>query len=235
MRGEINAAVNKMLLAQSATARRSYGRLLGLLIISLLLGIPATAQTEKTDSEVKQELIRRSISSYSGSCPCPYNRDRAGRRCCKRSAYSRPGGASPLCYERDVSQKMVDEYRGRQKKREKDIPVLVPSETWRGIVIAPEQRCSPYSSEDYSYPKSVEQEIADQIGQIYGPYTGMCFSSTRETDIEHIVARSEAHDSGLCAANAETRQRFSGDLLNMTLASPQVNRHSKSDKDAGAK
>ena len=28
-------------------------RLLGLLIISLLLGIPATAQTEKTDSEVK--------------------------------------------------------------------------------------------------------------------------------------------------------------------------------------
>ena len=129
---------------------------------------------------------------------------------------------------------MVDEYRGRQKKREKDIPVLVPSETWRGIVIAPEQRCSPYSSEDYSYPQSVEQEITDQIGQIYGPYTGMCFSSIRETDIEHIVARSEAHDSGLCAANAETRQRFSGDLLNMTLASPQVNRHSKSDKDAAA-
>ena len=62
----------------------------------------------------------------------------------------------------------------------------------------------------------------------------MCFSSTRETDIEHIVARSEAHDSGLCAANAETRQRFSRDLLNMTLASPQVNRHSKSDKDAAA-
>ena len=87
-------------------------RLLGLLIISLFLGIPVTAKAEKTDSEVKQEIIRRSISSYSGSCPCPYNRDRAGRRCGKRSAYSRPGSASPLCHERNVSQKMVDEYRG---------------------------------------------------------------------------------------------------------------------------
>ena len=94
-------------------------RFLGLLIVSLFLGIPAATETEKTDSEVKQELIRQSISSYSGSCPCPYNRDRAGRRCGKRSAYSRPGGASPLCYEHDVSQKMVDEYRARQKKREK--------------------------------------------------------------------------------------------------------------------
>ena len=46
------------------------------------------------------------------------------------------------------------------------------------------------------------------------------------------MARSEAHDSGLCAADAETRQRFARDLLNLTLASPQVNQNSKSDKDA---
>ena len=52
----------------------------------------------KTDKEIKQILIQASIRSYSGSCPCPYNKDRAGRRCGGRSAYSRPGGASPLCY-----------------------------------------------------------------------------------------------------------------------------------------
>ena len=69
-------------------------------------------------------------------------------------------------------------------------------------------------------------------GIIYGPYTGRTFSSTRETDIEHIVARSEAHDSGLCAASDATRRRFSSDLLNLTLASPSVNRHQKSGKDA---
>ena len=47
-----------------------------------------------------------------------------------------------------------------------------------------------------------------------------------------IVAASEAHDSGLCAADAETRARFARDLRNLTLASPSVNRHQKSGKDA---
>ena len=60
------------------------------------------------------------------------------------------------------------------------------------------------------------------------------FASTSETDIEHIVARSEAHDSGLCAADAATRRRFASDILNLTLASPSVfdNRSQKSGKDA---
>ena len=69
-------------------------------------------------------------------------------------------------------------------------------------------------------------------GLIYGPYTGTHFEDTRQTDIEHIVARSEAHDSGLCAADAETKKRFASDLLNLTLASPEVNRQQKSGKDA---
>ena len=46
------------------------------------------------------------------------------------------------------------------------------------------------------------------------------------------MARSEAHDSGLCAADAETKKRFASDLLNLTLASPEVNRQQKSAKDA---
>ena len=44
---------------------------------------------ELTDSQIKQILIRQSIASHSGSCPCPYSVDRAGRRCGGRSAYSR--------------------------------------------------------------------------------------------------------------------------------------------------
>lgn len=48
-----------------------------------------------------------------------------------------------------------------------------------------------------------------------------------------MVATSEAHDSGLCAADAATRARFARDLDNLTLASPKVNRHQKSGKDAG--
>ena len=45
-------------------------------------------------------------------------------------------------------------------------------------------------------PQSVELDIVRALGAVYGPYTGTCFASTRETDIEHVVAASEAHDSG---------------------------------------
>ena len=107
-----------------------------------------------------------------------------------------------------------------------------PGATWRGITVAPEERCSPYDSDDYPYPPSVEPRIVEELGGVYGPYTGTWFGSIRETDIEHIVARSEAHDSGLCAATPATRARFASDLLNLTLASPSVNRHQKVAKDA---
>ena len=106
------------------------------------------------------------------------------------------------------------------------------AETWRGLVVAPEFRCSAYDRDDYPYPRSVEQRIVEQIGRIYGPYSGRCFSSTGETDIEHIVSLSEAHDSGLCAAGTDTKRMFARDLLNLTLASPDLNRRQKSAKDA---
>ena len=114
-------------------------------------------------------------------------------------------------------------------------PVPTPENltlTWRGVTVAAEERCSPYDSDDYRYPPSVEPRIVDELGGIYGPYTGTWFESIRETDIEHIVARSEAHDSGLCAATRAMRARFAADLLNLTLASPSVNRHQKVAHDA---
>ena len=104
--------------------------------------------------------------------------------------------------------------------------------TWRGIAVATEHRCSPYDSGDYPYPASVEPKIVDAQGGIYGPYTGTWFDSIKQTDIEHIVARSEAHDSGLCASSPTTKAKFSSDLLNLTLASPSVNRHQKVANDA---
>ena len=101
-----------------------------------------------------------------------------------------------------------------------------------GIRIVSENRCSHYDSDDYSYSQSVEPRIvAQQGGRIYSPYTGRYFANRGETDIEHVVARSEAHDSGLCAADGNTRRAFANDLLNLTLASPSVNRHQKVDKD----
>ena len=103
---------------------------------------------------------------------------------------------------------------------------------WRGLVVAAEDRCSPYDADDYPYSRSVEDRIVAQLGDVFSPYTCELFDSTAETDIEHVVARSEAHDSGLCSADAATRRRFSEDLDNLTLAAPALNRHEKSGNDA---
>lgn len=105
--------------------------------------------------------------------------------------------------------------------------------TWRGLVLAPENRCAPYSAVAYSYSTSVENQIVTEYGGIYSPYTGVWFDLQTETDIEHIVARSEAHDSGMCSADIATKTAFSGDLLNLTLADEDLNRKEKVDKDAG--
>ncbi|TMO39231.1 hypothetical protein CWC25_21290 [Pseudoalteromonas sp. S4389] len=111
-------------------------------------------------------------------------------------------------------------------------------ESWQGLIIKDENRCSAYDKKaDYEYDQNVEDAIvASMNGQVYGPYTGSYFESDSETDIEHIVATSEAHDSGLCSAPVSIRKAFASDLLNLTLASPKVNRCSKTGKcgfDAG--
>jgi len=84
---------------------------------------------------------------------------------------------------------------------------LAQVETWRDLTVAPEHRCSPYDRSDYRYPKSIEQRIVEGLGEvIWSPDTGEQFSGTKETDIEHIVATSEAHDSDLCAHGVGTRR-----------------------------
>ena len=97
---------------------------------------------------------------------------------------------------------------------------------WRGIEIRDESRCSPYDRNDYRYSQSVEDVIIEELGGIYSPYTGECFSTHQETEIEHIVALSEAHDSGLCEPIPnimQIRRDFASDPLNLTLASPALN------------
>ena len=82
------------------------------------------------------------------------------------------------------------------------------AETWMGLEVEPENRCSPYNRDrDYRYSQSLEPAIAARMGGIRCRYTGRTYRSLRQTDIEHVVAVSEAHDSGLCAADAATKRR----------------------------
>lgn len=82
------------------------------LVLAATLPGPAIG-VELSDTEIRDLLIRESIATYPGNCPCPYSVNRAGRRCGATSAYSKPGGYSPLCYPTDVTQDMIDRFRRR--------------------------------------------------------------------------------------------------------------------------
>ena len=85
-------------------------------VSSSFLSAEAPPPERTSDAQIRQLIMQQSLSYYSGSCPCPYNVDRAGRRCGRRSAYSRPGGASPLCYPSEVSDAQVRAFRSRQRR-----------------------------------------------------------------------------------------------------------------------
>jgi len=80
-------------------------------LVAAGMGTPAIAQ--KSDAQIRQAIIKASIDTYSGNCPCPYNTASNGSRCGGRSAYSRPGGESPKCYPSDISEAEVRNYRRR--------------------------------------------------------------------------------------------------------------------------
>ena len=71
----------------------------------------AKKKQEPSDSRIRKILIQESIDEYPGNCPCPYKLASNGSSCGGRSAWSRAGGYSPLCYPKDVSDEMVQEYR----------------------------------------------------------------------------------------------------------------------------
>lgn len=64
-----------------------------------------------TDEEIKQRVTQESIASYPGNCPCPYSHAANGSKCGKRSAWSKAGGYSPICYPDEVTPQMVEAYR----------------------------------------------------------------------------------------------------------------------------
>ena len=112
------------------------------------------------------------------------------------------------------------------------------SRTWMGLPVCEEGTRAGYDRNAFgSAYSSLEDEIIDDLpkseGRVYTPYTCKLFDiradGTAATDIEHIVALAEAYDSGLAESQFRT---FAGDLDNLTIADPTVNRSQKSDRDA---
>ena len=110
------------------------------------------------------------------------------------------------------------------------------SPTWMGLPVCEEVERTGYDRDAFgSAYSSLEDEIIRGLpksgGQVYTPYSCKLFDirpdGTAATDIEHIVALAEAYDSGLPELQFRT---FAGDLVNLTVADPTVNRIQKSDR-----
>jgi hypothetical protein len=83
----------------------------GIALFIGFLGLSHANASRLTDAQAKQAIIQQSLASYPGTCPCPYNIDRRGHSCGRRSAYSGPGGYSPICYAEQVTTAMIANYR----------------------------------------------------------------------------------------------------------------------------
>lgn len=86
--------------------------LAGWVLLLCLFGVgPLAAVAASSDEEIKQQIIRASIASYPGNCPCPYNLAANGSRCGKRSAWSKAGGYEPICFPEEITPSMIEQWR----------------------------------------------------------------------------------------------------------------------------
>lgn len=78
------------------------------------------AEAALTAAAIAALIVTASRQAYYSTgkpCACPDDRMRNGRSCGNKSAYSRPGGAQPLCSAQDVTPAMIQAYRSRMAER----------------------------------------------------------------------------------------------------------------------
>jgi hypothetical protein len=87
------------------------------------IAITAFAYPNLTDDQIKQRLIRASITEYfrdDGYCPCPYSKNPSGHYCRDNSAYSGQPRSGVLCYPHDVDKMMIFRYREALQRDQED-------------------------------------------------------------------------------------------------------------------
>jgi hypothetical protein len=99
---------------QSPARPRHEGRRL-LVFIAVLVSVAGLSTTGMpgsiADDQIRQLIIKDSIASYPGGCPCPYSLALDGSRCGGQSPWGNASGYSPLCYANDIDEDMVQAYR----------------------------------------------------------------------------------------------------------------------------
>jgi hypothetical protein len=91
-----------------------FTRVAALMLLGLWAVGHSPAQSKPTDQDIAAKIVQESRQAYYAtghSCACPEDLARNGSRCGGRSAYSRPGGASPKCYVKDVTLGEIADWR----------------------------------------------------------------------------------------------------------------------------
>jgi hypothetical protein len=89
-------------------------------LLALILAAPVgrAQPAALTDQQIAAKIVQDSRQAYYATgnpCACPVDVARDGIQCGRRSAYSRPGGASPKCYVSDVTAAEIEAYRKRTR------------------------------------------------------------------------------------------------------------------------
>jgi len=84
-------------------------------VVAVFCTAAVAAEPRISDSEIRQRMVRESVASFLGtSCPCPYSVARDGKLCRDDSAYARGRGGKLYCYEHDISEAMIKQYRAQR-------------------------------------------------------------------------------------------------------------------------
>lgn len=98
-----------------------------------------------------------------------------------------------------------------------------------GLPVSVESECSVDAIGSSAWAGK-QDSIAELHGGRLSPYDGVVFPNYHYVQIEHIVSRKEADESGLCDRGETVRTSFAADILNLTLAPGSLNA-SKGDRD----
>jgi hypothetical protein len=78
--------------------------------------VAPNALQQLSDTRIRQQIMRQSQLAYRARCVCPYQvKDALGRSCHGRHE-TVSTGPRPICYPKQVTQKMIDDWKNHQRE-----------------------------------------------------------------------------------------------------------------------
>lgn len=210
--------------------------------LTLLLVLFSSVCFAQSDADIAQLLIEKSVASYSGNCPCPYNVTANGSRCGKRSAYSRPGGYAPLCYAGDVSQQQIQAWKSLNGVPVAKVAVATAGTMEQGSYsLLYDRKDWPHWIDEDGDCQNTRQEILIEAsmvpvdftkqrkctvlsGKWFDVYTGDVITQASAIDIDHLVPLKWANGHGGSEWSRERKRKFANDDKNLIPTTASVNR-----------